>query len=235
MRSNQTQLRLVNLNLDDRPLDMYERQMLYVLESKNYVDKTHVDMKMRQMLILRNEVLRELQRLKADRQKLAWLEPLPKLSKKQKKAQPVQLTEMVSDEEKAFRAKYKQAWVQMVRHNKYLLKLHMDRIRLFFSALFIHPGVKRYIEAIHAGLDRWGYEQLAFAMASATDDFARLTHAMSRRALSDLTFDSLRALAHPGSHLHQILAPYDELRPALDYFKGHIGYLDDRSDYGIRI
>lgn len=127
----------------------------------------------------------------------------------------------------------KTAWVRMIQSNRYLLKLQTDRIRLFFGMLFIPPGTRRYIEAIHAGLDRNGYERLALDIANGTEEFSALTAGMPKRAVAALTFDSLRALAPHRSYMHQLLTPYDDLKPAFDYFKGHIGYLDDKSDYGI--
>ncbi len=196
----------LNLNVDNSIVSLFQRQVLYILEGKNYVDKVHIDTKMMQMLEIRN-MLVELNTIRS----LNAVTRLPN---------------------KIFHRK----WKAMIREHKYLLRINTDRLRLFFGVSFIEPTMKRYIETIHKGMTQAEYENLSFALARQTKEYETMFN--NTRFIHD--YDSLRSKIISAEHksvdharLLAILRPFSEIKTSLEYFKDHIGYLDEKTDFGI--
>jgi regulator of replication initiation timing len=197
----------INLAIDDGPVSQYRRQYLYVLEGKSYVDKCHVDKKMKQMLTIRDEILREVRKLDGN------IEKLSTLSGRQ----------------------YKEEWKDMIRENKFLLKIDTDLIHLVFGTSYVAPKIKRYIDRICANMDKDAYERIAFSIASSMPEYQRVTRSITPLPSS---FQELRTLCQPQAsadqqRLFKVLTPYEDLEERFQYFKGAIGYIDEKSSSGL--
>jgi hypothetical protein len=195
----------VNLAIDDSPISNFDKQVIYVIESKSYVDKLHVDKKMRQMMVLRDHVFREIKGLND-------VDRLPKdtYGKEWKKMvrQNRYLLKISTDRVNLFFG----ATFLEPNIKRYIELIHTGEI-----------------------MDKETYERLAFELASSTDDFNDLMNKPGVKRKSITTFEKLRDLCTDWDafDLLRYLEPHSDMRARFEYFQKCIGYLDEKANFGI--